>query len=136
MITKNRLKFLRGPVHKIPCHEFNCKTMLHTRAYNKKYCHIHCHMAKMGKMRRKNVKKRQTDIQSPYGRFGETTQKLCLKCGDSFGSISRFNKLCEPCNQDNEIIKQHIGNISNSSLNMKNYNHSNLDYGGLFMGDL
>jgi hypothetical protein len=135
MLSKNRLKFLRGPIHRIPCHELNCNIVLHTRAYNKKYCQKHNNMAKMGRQHRKNVKKRQTEMQSPYGRFGNTTQKLCLKCGQTFGSISKFNKLCEPCNQDNETIMEQMNSVGNSSLNRNNYHQNNRSYGGAYYED-
>jgi hypothetical protein len=88
----------------------------------------------MGRQHRKNVKKRQTDMQSPYGRFGETIKKGCLKCGEPFGSISKFNKLCEPCNQENEVIKESVNSFSNSSLIVRNHHNSEFDYDGMYAG--
>lgn len=120
MLSKSRLKFLRGPIHKIPCHELHCKIVLYTRAYNKKYCQKHNHMAKKSRLYRKNIKKSQKDIQSLYGRYGETIEKLCLKCNEKFGSSGPFNKLCEPCNYVNETIKERIMDVSQSSSNSSN----------------
>ena len=70
----------------------------------------------MGKQHRKNVKKRQKDITSPYGHFYKMTQRLCLKCNDPFGSTSKFNKVCEPCNQDNDLIIRQTNNIGISNF--------------------
>ncbi len=120
MLSKSRLKFLRGPIHKILCKELHCKTVLHTRAYNKKYCHKHNHMAKMSRLHRKNVKKSQAHLRSPYGKYGGTIEKLCLKCNEKFGSGSPFNKLCEPCNHNNETIKERIMDVSHSSIESHN----------------
>jgi hypothetical protein len=92
-------------------------------------------MARMGRQHRKNVKKRQTDMQSPYGKFGETTKSLCLKCGEKFGSISKFNKLCEPCNQENEVIKESVNSFSNSSITVRNHYTADIDYDGAYGGD-
>ena len=41
---------------------------------------------------------------SPYGLFFDMTSKKCLKCGKSFGSTGKFHRVCEPCNQENEIV--------------------------------
>jgi hypothetical protein len=84
----------------------------------------------MSKSHRKNVKKYQADMQSPYGNYGKTIEKLCLKCGEPFGSISKFNKLCDLCNEDNQTIREHVGNITNSSPSKLNHNNCNRDYNG------
>lgn len=128
MVTKNQLKFLRRPIHKIPCHKLNCKIILYTRSYRKKFCHIHGSMAKLSNQCRKNVKKSRILKKSPYSDYGKTVQKICLKCGNQFDSISKFNKLCNLCNHENKTIRQQISIINNSSLNMQNYYNSNIDY--------
>ncbi len=113
MVPKNMLKFLRGPIHKIPCYELDCKIVLHTRAYNKKYCKKH--RGQSGRSRQyKHVKKRQTDLQSPYSKyqkFEETTKRQCLKCEKSFSSIGKFNRLCHLCNQDNDTVGKSVNYV-------------------------
>jgi hypothetical protein len=121
MLPKNRLKFLRKPVYSIPCHEINCKIILYSRSCRKKYCHIHKSLGILNKKFRKNVKKFQKSTKS-YN----TTERKCLKCGESFGSISKFNKLCDLCNYDNDkIVLSELNNMDNSSLTR----HGNIHLG-------
>jgi urate oxidase len=115
MSSKSRVSFLRKPVHKIPCYQLDCKTILHTRSYNQKYCHKHNWMSNVSKNSKKNRNKYKKDMSSPYGHFTETTKRNCLKCDESFGSTGKFHKLCEPCNLENEFIirKSKKSGISN-----------------------
>jgi hypothetical protein len=43
-------------------------------------------------------------MSSPYGHFYKITKRNCLKCDRSFGSTGKFHKVCEPCNQENELV--------------------------------
>lgn len=35
---------------------------------------------------------------------GNTTTRTCLKCNNVFGSRSKFNRLCDDCNEENLAI--------------------------------
>jgi hypothetical protein len=53
---------------------------------------------------------------SPYVHFDKITKRNCLKCGKPFGSVSKFHKVCEPCNQENELVVNRIKNFGISSF--------------------
>jgi len=119
MLTKSKIRFLKLKIKQIPCNAVGCHKILYTRAASKKYCMKHGSMAKMGKIAKKNVKKRQKDLNSPIYDTTKVVQKICLKCDKQFDSISRWNRICIPCNTDNldesishKKISFHSGNIT------------------------
>ena len=36
-------------------------------------------------------------------------KRKCLKCGKEFLAVSKYNRLCNMCNKDNERIKIKVG---------------------------
>ena len=42
---------------------------------------------------------------------GETTRRICLKCGRPFPSVSKANRLCRACNYENDLFRLRVPHV-------------------------
>ncbi len=101
-ISRTKRIFLKRPIYKIPCIHEGCKIILHTRSFNRKRCHKHGANAKY-KISKRSLDKRK-DMNSPYYVKPKKIRE-CLKCGKQFESLSDSNRVCNSCNNENDVLR-------------------------------
>ena len=99
-------KFLTKKIRKVNCTYDGCGRELLTRSSNKQYCSKHSKIVTERNISIGSKRRRSVYMKKSIYNVVSKSKKFCLKCDKKFDSLSKYNKICPSCSNENSISKE------------------------------